>query len=549
MTSLSGLTSLEAGARPLATRRPRPRPARPGPLPARAWGLLWALAVGLALWSFLAGRDQLLNPAGLPLLAEFWAGALHPDLSPDYLAATAGAAATTVAFATLGTVLSVLLGAALALPMSQRWWAASTTGRAARLRGATGLLLTRAAVGLPRGVHEAVWALLLISVLGRDPLVGVLAIALPFGAITAKVYAEILDEAGSGPYDALRAAGAGRLAAVAYALLPATWASLTSYAFYRFECSLRSAVVLGLVGVGGLGFSLSTSFAGLRYDQLWTCLYALVLLSALADRWGAALRGGAGRRRWAASAVGGAALVIGSVWYLGPEVARWFSARTAGLLLGLAEDLTPLRLPRDGWSGLLAGAVETVQMSVLAATLATLLAVAVAFVAARGSGSAARSFAAWLARGVLLVTRAVPPPVWALLVLFVVLPGPLPGALALGIYTFGVLGRLFAEVVENLDPRPRDVLTGAGAPPVAAFAYATVPAAAGHFAAYGLYRWEVAARETVVVGVVGAGGLGRLLEQQRVAFDYPAMATTILALVVVSLLVDAVGMAVRRSLR
>lgn len=148
-------------------------------------------------------------------------------------------------------------------------------------------------------------------------------------------------------------------------------------------------------------------------------------------------------------------------------------------------------------------------------------------------------------RSVLLATRAVPPPVWALLVLFVVLPG----ALALAIYTCGVLGRLFAEVVENLDPRPGEALQQLGPTSVTSFAYAVVPAASGQVASHSLYRWEVAVRETVVVGIVGAGGLGRMLEQQRAAFDLPAMAMTVLTLVVLSVLVDALSVGLRHALR
>ena len=547
MTGLPGISALEAARQPVRTRLRR----RAEGAGVRAgWLVVAVLAVVWSLGSFLGGRAQVLNPAGLPLLGRFWAAALHPDLSAGFLVATAEAALTTVAFAVLGTGLSVLAGAVLAVPLSRLWWSGGTGGAGTRVRGAAGLLLSRGAVGLPRGVHEAVWGLLLVSVLGRDPLVGVLAIAIPFGAMTAKVYAEILDEADHGPYRALRAAGAGRLVALCYGVLPTTLPALTSYAFYRFECSLRSAVILGMIGAGGLGFQLSLSFQGLQYDQLWTCLYALVVLSAVVERWGSLLRrSDGGRARWRVSAVLGVLLAVGSVWHLAPETSRWFSDRTLRLLTGLVDDLTPLRLPVGGWATLARGAVETLQLSVLAAALASVLAVGVAFVAARGSGTPLRAAAGWLARTLLLVTRAVPPPVWALLVLFVVLPGPLPGALALGSYTFGILGRLFAEVVENLDPRPRDALRQLGAAPLAAFAYATVPAAAGQLASYSLYRWEVAVRETVVVGVVGAGGLGRLLEQQRVAFDHPAMATTVLALVVVSLLVDALSVAVRRSLR
>lgn len=193
--------------------------------------------------------------------------------------------------------------------------------------------------------------------------------------------------------------------------------------------------------------------------------------------------------------------------------------------------------------------IETLQMSLVAVAAAAAACVGVSLLAARPAGPGWRSAGSWLARMLLLLTRAIPPPVWALLVLFVVLPGPLASALAIGIHTFGVLGRLFAEVVEDLESRPRDVLIQLGASPVAAFAYATVPAAAGQFVSYGLYRWEVAARDTVVVGVVGAGGLGVLLEQQRAAFDYAAMTSTVLALVVVSVLVEACSAAVRQLMR
>jgi phosphonate transport system permease protein len=106
-----------------------------------------------------------------------------------------------------------------------------------------------------------------------------------------------------------------------------------------------------------------------------------------------------------------------------------------------------------------------------------------------------------------------------------------------------------AEVVENIDPRPQDALAQLGAPRFSALAYATLPQSVTRFTAYALYRWEVALRETVIVGVVGAGGLGRLLEQQRAAFDYAGMLGTVLALIVLSLVIDWLSAAARRSLR
>ncbi|WP_181310376.1 PhnE/PtxC family ABC transporter permease [Nocardioides campestrisoli] len=551
MTGLRALTRLEATGPPSPPAGAgRVRPRRRGWL----WALGWLVVLGWATVGLLPPGGQVVNPAGWNFLADFWAHALRPELDPAFLRTTWEATLTTVAFAVLGTVGAVLLGVLGAPWMSETWWAPTSGRPVGRVLRRGGLVLSRVVAALPRGVHEAVWGLLLVSVLGRDPLVAVVAIAVPFGAITAKVYSELLDEADHRPYEQLRTAGAGRLTAVTYGLLPGLLPAATSYAFYRFECAIRSAVILGMVGAGGLGLQLSLSFAGLQYAELWTAVYALVLLGAAVDRWGLLLRQRRGQRRGRGrfSLAVGALLVVLSVWHLGPDPARWVSGRTADQLVRLREALVPPALPAGGWAELGRRAVETLQMSVLAISLASLLGLLVALAAARqpaGSRASWRGLLGWAARQVLLLTRALPPPVWALLVLFVVFPGPLPGALALGIYTFGILGRLFAEVVEELDQRPRQALVGMGAGPGVALAYASLPAALGQLVALSLYRWEVTARETVVVGVVGAGGLGRLLEQQRSAFDYPGMAGTVLALIAVCLLVDLVSLAVRASLR
>jgi phosphonate transport system permease protein len=223
----------------------------------RFWALLALVAVGWTLWSAGVGRQEIVNPGGWTLLARFWRAALDPQLSGEFLRRTWDASLTTVAFAVLGTALSVAIGLVAGVLTSETWWRRTRGGRR------PGWLAGRALLGLPRGTHEAVWGLFLVNVLGRDPMVGVLAIAIPFGAITAKVYAELIDEAAGGPYDVLRAAGAGRVVALAYAVLPRTLPDMVSYAFYRFECSIRSAVILGMIGAGGLGLELNLALHGL----------------------------------------------------------------------------------------------------------------------------------------------------------------------------------------------------------------------------------------------------------------------------------------------
>ncbi len=584
-------------------RGPAGRPRPPG-RPARrhsertTWTALLVVAVVGSLLHAGVGRGDVFNPAGWPQLRRFFAAALQPRLDGEFLRLTADATLTTLSYAVLGTALAVVVGLVGGVLVSETWWqrvaspwrtgdrppsaGSRRTSLGADAGRTAGWTASRVALGLPRGVHEAVWGLLLVGILGFDPLVAVLAIGIPYGAVTAKVYSELLDEAPRAAFDALRATGVGRAKALCYSLGPLAFADMLSYAFYRFECSVRGAAILGIVGAGGLGFELALSFQSLRYPEMWTLLYALVVVCGLADWWSTALRrraalpaparsagepGGEGGpalrrdRRLVGSLVAAAGLVVVAVVHLGVDPSTLWAPRARRLASDMAASSLPPDLGGEQVATLARLSLETLSMSVVATALAWIGGMALAFAAAStlgradvGAGArlaprALRRAAALGTRGVLLGCRAVPPPVGALLVLFVFFPGPLPGALALAVYNLGILGRLMTEVVENLDPHPVRALRSSGASAGAALIYGAVPRALPRFATYGLYRWEVTIRETVVVGLVGAGGLGRLLGEQVAAFDHRGVAATLLALVALSVAVDLTGAALRRALR
>lgn len=552
----------------------------------RAW-LLVTFAV--LAWSVArAGVDipAQLNQGGWAQVRDFFSAMVSPELSGEFLRLTIEQAGVTVCYALLGTALSLVIGVAGGLVLAERLWAPLGAAPGGSWAGSAWARWAwrgcRVACAVPRSMHEVVFGLLLVNILGLDPLVAVLAIGIPFGAVTAKVFSELLDEAPRDAEQGLRAAGAGRLTAVVYGALPHAAGDLLSYGFYRFECAIRSAAVLGIVGAGGLGFQLALSFQSLRYDEMWTLLWALAAVSGVADHWSSVLR----RRRRSpavemhvdrmrrgvprrdrlllASAAVGAAAVPVAWWWIGVDVTTLWSGRARALARDLASQAWPPRLGTGGVWGLVDDTADTVALAVLAVALAWTMASLVAFVACRPAtrraGRPERSAAwmpgAWLWAGaalacrfVLLIARSVPPPVWAFLAVFVFLPGLWPGAIALGIYNLGVLGRLEAEVVENLDDRSSRALAAAGAGRLGAWAYATLPAVSGRFVALGLYRWEVAIRETVMVGVVGAAGLGRRLDEQTSTFDYRAVVATLLALLVVTVAVDLASAAIRRTLR
>lgn len=543
--------------------------------------LRWALiasTVGIVVVSLAAitSSDHLVNWGGWSLTWRFLESAVHPAVDADILRLTAVSALTTVAFAVCGCALSVALGAIGGILASEAWWdvvfARSRSAGSARRWPSR---VFRAVFAVPRGIHEVVWGLFLIHVLGLDPLVAVFAIGIPFGAITAKVFAEMLDETARSPALRLRASGANAVVAFGYGVLPRAIPLLLSYTLYRFECAIRGAAILGLVGAGGLGYQIMLSLQSLRYEQVWTFLYALMILIGLTD-WGSSRLTGSLRGHSAASSVQlnsqirsvGLALVIAALltvvcgWYLHLDLAKPFEpVRLTMLWNTLAEGLPPRLLSADLFA-LIRLALETLAMSIVAIAFAGSLAIVVSWVATPVLFSATRAGAqrkglrrvasvalATAVRGALVCSRALSDGIWALLVLFMLFPGPFAGAIALGVYNFSVLGRLLANVNETANVKNYWALRAQGASMGRAILYGLLPGTFPKYLAYILYRWEVCIRATVVVGIIGAGGLGFRLEQQLASFDYRGVTATLLFYVILTFLADAVSSNARRALR
>ena len=196
-------------------------------------------------------------------------------------------------------------------------------------------------------------------------------------------------------------------------------------------------------------------------------------------------------------------------------------------------------------------------MSVLAIGLAGIGAALTFLPAARNlsngdlGGRPSRGWGAlyYLSRLTFTFTRSMPELVLAMIIIFFLSPGILPGALALGLHNYGVVGRLSAEVVENLDPAPARALRAAGAGNFQVLLYAILPQALPQFITYLLYRWEVVIRTTVVVGFLSAAGLGREFRLSLSFFHYTEITLIILWYLLLVIGVDLLSGYLRRLAR
>ena len=246
--------------------------------------LLWPLGVATEFKPWL-----LFEPASLKVTGQFLASFLPPAHSADFLALVARESWRTVAIATAGMTLALVLALPLTLLSTRVLSISALSGRMARgpfwLRQALrwGLIVLRS-------VPELVWALVFVRVVGLGPTAGVLAIALTYGGMLGKVYGEILESGERHATETLLRNGSSRLQAFFFGLLPQNAAELTSYTVYRWECAIRSSVVLGFVGAGGLGQQLDNSMKMFNGGEVLTMLAVFVALVALADRVSSGLR-------------------------------------------------------------------------------------------------------------------------------------------------------------------------------------------------------------------------------------------------------------------
>ncbi|HEX6468243.1 MAG TPA: phosphonate ABC transporter, permease protein PhnE [Streptosporangiaceae bacterium] len=283
-TSSSPAGASPAGAAPLDAPgrsrrfwpgRPRP-PAPPGDgSRSRGWYRAMALAglaaggwslyeTGVGPGSLLAGRDG---------AARMLRGLLPPDLGSDLLRRLGTASLQTVEI----SIASLVLGAALGLPL-----ALLIAGNVGAPRWLSNL--ARVAATTLRSVHELLWALIFVATVGLGPTAGVYAIAMHSAGVIAKLCSEQLEAVDPAPVEAMRLTGGSRVACALLAVVPQARANLVSQLLYQWECNIRSSIVVGFVGAGGIGEALGIALRLFRYQELATLICAVFVIVAAVDQ-------------------------------------------------------------------------------------------------------------------------------------------------------------------------------------------------------------------------------------------------------------------------
>ena len=443
-------------------------------------------------------------------------------MRPDLLSIEAMSVVWTVAFAVLGVAIGASTGFLFALVF-------------ARLRA------VRVLCAFLRSVHELFWALLLIQIAGLSPTTGILAVAIPYSGIFAKVFAEMIEEADLSAERVLPA-GTSTIARFAYVRIPELAPHFWTYTLYRLECGMRSTLVLGFVGLPTIGFHLDSFFKQGHYREAAALLFVFYVLI--------------GTRRLWARPVTVPILIVVSLLVL-PETIGGGSA-LANLIRFVTHDIvpTPLRgadllavatwVNMGGWlwpiivKQAVPGVIQTLLLSQVALVAMGLIALLLfPFICRRFAGRIGQP----LGRIALVVVRSTPEYMLVYVLLQLLGPSMLPAIIALSLHNGAIVGYLMGRHADVLDYRP-DAPRG-----VNLYCYETVPRLYGQFLAYALYRWEIILRESAIFGILGVMTLGYYVDAAISEFRLDVAVLLILVTALLSMAVDAFSRGLRRRLR
>jgi phosphonate transport system permease protein len=523
----------------------------------------------------------LLRPATLATIWNFLAGSFPPDVSLNFLRTVLRAAMQTIATAVAGTVLSIILALPLGILATATLWnrgilISAEVGSLAHRTGAVASRLSRALLGFLRAVPDLVWGLLFVAAVGLGPLAGTLALTVAYTGMLGRVYGDVFEHVDSQPLEALQSTGATRLQIFLRGVWPQALPHLVAYSLYSFECCMRAAAVLGFVGAGGIGYEVSVSMRLFDYRQVLTLLLVFIALLAVMDAASRYVRvhllsGAGGKIETPGESavltpfVSSSRRFIASVLIFPLLVASFPLAGFSLESLGPGGIVTRLvrfvchMLPPDLSSAFVSSFGTALLQTIAISLIGTLIGLALAVVLAVPATStlvflpkdspekvrlidrALRSLLFWCARLILNVLRSIPELVWVLICILAVGIGSFAGTLALGLHTAGVLGKLYAETMEEVPVRPVEALRSLGARPWQILLWAIWPQARPLMSSYTVLRWEMNLRASTILGLVGGGGLGQAIYNNVQLGFYSRLSTLILLIYALVLTSDWIG--------
>lgn len=480
----------------------------------------------------------------------------------------AGMIVETLAIVFLATALAVILS----IPVSL--WAARPTSPNPTAHG-----LSRAFIVLMRAIPDLILAILFLRLFGLGALGGILAMGLHSIGMIGKLYSDAIEELDDGPREAIQSNGAGRNQQIWSAIPQTLMPQIIATALHRFDINLRTSVLLGYVGVGGIGQEIADALRVLDYQRGMALAIVVLVLCIAVELVSGAMRAAimkrgsstpSWRQTWSDKIFGSTTqpetsinppwtaervnriLVMATIVILG--VLSWFAVDLSlgDFLTGLVQLPETLALFLPPSSGGIAADIfmlmlDTLKIAFAATFLGAVLAIPIGGLAA--CNVVMNKWVNGTFRIVIVVVRGIPELILAIVFVVISGLGAVAGTLALSLGAVGLLSKLVADSIEETDVDVQEAIRAAGASYVQVFFAATIRQAAPAFVAHTLYLLDTNIRSATLLGVVGAGGIGfQLLNASRVN-QFDVVTYILIVMVIVVLAVEILSMWLRQAVR
>ena len=423
--------------------------------------------------------------------------------------------------------------------------------------------VVRGILNIVRAIDTVVWGLVVIVWVGLGTFAGVIALTIHSVAALGKLYSEEIEHIDPGPVEAITATGANLFQTIRYGVIPQIIPSFLAYTLLRWDINMRSATVVGFVAGGGIGFFVIETIRAGAYQQyataLWAVAVVIILVDAISAKWREQILSDQppvvkskhpvlNRLRTSAYILIGAAVFI-YLWNVA-EINLKELFEPAPTFLRLIGDFLKVDLSPAVLSVVINQMLVTIFQALLATTLGAIIALPFSFLAARNLTGRSRLLI-WLyyiIRSTFNVLRSIEALLYVAIFIFWVGIGPFAGMLALAITTYALIGKLFSEAIENIEPGPIEAITATGANPLQVIIYAVMPQIVPPFVSYLIYQWDINIRMATIIGFAGGGGIGLTLSTFFGSLQYHKAGTVVAFIVIVVALMDFTSAKLRQKL-
>ncbi len=436
----------------------------------------------------------------------------------------------------------------------------------------------RMLMNLIRTVPDLLYAVLFVVALGYDLMAGVGALTFFSCAIISKLTSESADNINRKPIEAVQATGARRFQVIRFGIMPQLLPAFMDHLIYVLELNVRVSAVLGFVGLGGIGQQWLTALDWLNYKKALAVILVIFALVVIIDLIGNRIRDTllyGGQLRKASRVFFNTLTIVGSIALI---FWSWSSLELSlqRILDGLASlknvgsaMVNPIQqiLAFSGLGALFGIVIENpeattvarygehalVQMgqslaiALLGTTISFVLAFPLGLLASRKHTGIPEPVAIGI-KQVSNAIRAFPELVLAVFFAASFGFGPMAGVLAIGLHSIGMMGKMNAEIVEKIRKEQVEALQATGAKRLQVFQYGILPQLLPEFIALGIYRFEIDIRAAAVLGVVGAGGIGKLLKEAQDFRNWELVGLCLLVIIPVVITIDFLSARIRRRL-